>query len=102
MINRRNFLKLGAATAAGASVLVNKEASAQAAHDLQKGGKDYSFLSGTERDSVPTACSLCASHCAALAYLDGGYVVKVEGQPESLRTLGKVCAKGHRASTWDK
>ncbi|HKK16985.1 MAG TPA: molybdopterin-dependent oxidoreductase, partial [Gammaproteobacteria bacterium] len=94
MINRRNFFKLGAATAAGASLLVNREASAQTAHDLQKGGKDYSYLSGTERDSVPTACSLCASHCAALAYLDGDYVVKVEGQPDSLRTLGKVCAKG--------
>lgn len=93
MINRRNFFKLGAATAAGASLLVNREAGAQT-QELQKGGKDYSYLSGAERDSVPTACSLCASHCAALAYLDGGYVVKVEGQPESLRTLGKVCAKG--------
>ena len=99
MINRRNFLKLGAATTVGASLLVNKEANAQTAHDLQKGGKDYSFLSGTERNSVPTACSLCASRCAALAYLDGDYVVKVEGQPESLRTLGKVCAKGQAGHT---
>ena len=99
MINRRNFLKIGAATAAGASVLVNSEASAETTHDLQHGGKDYSYLSGTERDSVPTACALCASRCAALAYLDGDYVIKVEGQPESLRTLGKVCSKGQAGHT---
>jgi len=98
MINRRNFFKLGAATVAGASLLVNKEASAQA-QELQKGGKDYSFLSGTERDSVPTACSLCASRCAALAFLDGDYVVKMEGQPDSERTLGKLCAKGQAGHT---
>jgi len=98
MMNRRNFLKLGAAIAAGTSLLVNKEANAQSP-ELLKGGKDYSFLSGAERTSVPTACSLCASHCAALAFLDGGYVVKVEGQPESQRTLGKVCAKGQAGHT---
>jgi thiosulfate reductase/polysulfide reductase chain A len=98
MINRRNFLKMGAATAAGASLLVNKEASAQTS-ELKKGGKDYSYLSGTERDSVATACALCASHCAAVAYLDSGYVVKVEGQPESQRTLGKLCAKGQAGHT---
>ena len=89
MINRRNFLKVGAATAAGASLLVSKEAGAQT-NELKKGGKDYSYLSGTERDSVATACALCASRCAAIGFLDGGYVVKMEGQPESKRTLGKL------------
>ena len=98
MINRRNFLKVGAATAAGASLLVNKEASAQT-NELKKGGKDYSYLSGTERDSVATACALCASRCAAIGFLDGGYVVKMEGQPESKRTLGKLCAKGQAGHT---
>ena len=95
MINRRKFLKLGAVTTAGAAILTNKEVQAQEAEaDLKHGGKDYSYLSGTERDSVATICALCASRCAAVAYLDGGYVVKVEGQPDSMRTLGKVCAKG--------
>ena len=95
-INRRKFLKLGAITASGA--LVNTEAKAEA-DKLKQGGKDFSSLSGTQRDAVPTACALCASKCAAIAYLDGGYVVKVEGQPESQRTQGRLCAKGQAGHT---
>ena len=97
MINRRNFLKIGAITATGAKLL-NREVQAKST-ELQSGGKDYSYLSGTERDSVPTACSLCASRCAAVAYLDGDYVVKIEGQPDSRRTQGKLCAKGQAGHT---
>ena len=99
MINRRNFIKIGTVTATGTSLLLNEERARAAAVELAKGGKDYAYLSGTERDSVPTACALCASRCAALAFLDGGYVVKVEGQPDSRRTLGKLCAKGQAGHT---
>ena len=98
MINRRNFLKLGAITATGTSALVSTEASAQQ-EKLKQGGQDFSYLSGAQRDAVPTACALCASRCAAVAYVDGGYVVKVEGQPESRRTQGRLCAKGQAGHT---
>jgi anaerobic selenocysteine-containing dehydrogenase len=98
MLNRRNFLRLSAVTATGTTALASNPAQAQQ-ELLQQGGKDFSPLSGTQRDAVPTACALCASRCAALAYLDGGYVVKVEGQPESKRTLGRLCAKGQAGHT---
>lgn len=93
MVDRRNFLKLGVATATGAQVLVNKKARAQETQ-LSTGGKGYSYLSGTERDGIATACALCASRCAAIAYVENGQIVKIEGQPDSHRTLGKLCAKG--------
>ena len=99
MINRRNFLKIGAITASGTSVLASTEARAEEQNKLKKGGQDFNYLSGTERDATPTACALCASRCAALAFTDGGYVVKMEGQPESKRTLGKLCAKGQAGHT---
>jgi anaerobic selenocysteine-containing dehydrogenase len=98
MINRRKFLKLGAFTATGSSVLVNREADAQT-EILKKGGQDFNYLSGTALTSVPTACALCASRCAAIAYTDNDYIVKLEGQPESMRTLGKICAKGQAGYT---
>ena len=98
MINRRNFLKYGALTTTGTPALVNT-ARAEQAHKLKKGGQDFNYFSGTELDAVPTACALCASRCAAIAFKDGNYVVKVEGQPESKRTLGKLCAKGQAGRT---
>jgi thiosulfate reductase/polysulfide reductase chain A len=98
VINRRKFLRVGVLTATAAPALVNTDAQAEE-NELKKGGQDFSYLSGTGRDSVATACALCASRCAAVAYLDGGYVVKVEGQPESNRTIGKLCAKGQAGHT---
>lgn len=99
MVDRRSFLKWGAVTATGAPVLAVNDARAEAAETLKKGGQDFNYLSGTELDSKPTACALCASRCAAIAYTDGGYIVKVEGQPESKRTLGRLCAKGQAGRT---
>ena len=96
MINRRKFLTLSALTSAG--TLAARKAAAED-HNLKHGGKDFTYLTGTERTSTPTACALCASRCAALAYTEKGYVVKIEGQPDSQRTLGKVCAKGQAGIT---
>jgi len=99
MIDRRSFLKWGALTATGAPALAAEKANAEEAEKLKQGGHDFNYFSGTELDSKPTACALCASRCAAIAYVDGGYVVKVEGQPESKRTLGRLCAKGQAGRT---
>ena len=97
MINRRKFLTLGALT--GTGTLTAGKSEAQQKHNLDHGGRDYTYLTGTKRKSTPTACALCASRCAALAYTEKDYVVKVEGQPESQRTLGLVCAKGQAGVT---
>ena len=99
MVNRRRFLTLGAVAASTAPVLVSNKVEAGEKQVLAKGGKDYSYLSGTEREAIPTTCALCASRCAAIAYIENNYVVKLEGQPESGRTLGKLCAKGQAGHT---
>ncbi len=94
MVSRREFLKLGAAAAAGAPLLAGKKARAHETDLITRGGKDYSYLSGTERQATPTTCALCPSRCAAIGYVENGYVVKVEGHPDSQRTMGTLCAKG--------
>ena len=65
MVSRRDFLKLGVATAAGAPALAANKALAHETN-LKAGGEDFSYLSGTEREPIATACALCASRCAAI------------------------------------
>jgi len=92
MINRRKFIKLGAAVAS--VPLSVRTAHAKASEILKKGGEAYSHFSGTKLTPVPSICDQCPSHCAIIGYVDGGRVVKIEGQPKSIRNQGKVCAKG--------
>ena len=92
MFNRRNFMKLGAAAAT--TMLVGKQALAQPSRFLEWGGKDFSPTRGCPRKSIPTSCWQCVTRCPAIGYVEDGRVVKMEGQPRSIRTLGKMCAKG--------
>ncbi len=92
MINRRKFIQLGAAVATVPLSL--RTAHAKASEILKKGGEAYSHFTGTKLAPVPSICGQCPSHCAIIGYVDGGRVVKVEGQPNSIRNQGKVCAKG--------
>ncbi len=94
MVSRRDFLKLGAAAAAGGPMFAGEGALAHETDLTTLGGVDYSHQSGTEREAIPTACAMCASRCAAIGYVENGYVVKMEGNPDSQRTLGVLCAKG--------
>ena len=91
MVTRRNFLKLGAVSAtaalAGQGALV-------AARELEPGGRDFSPLTGSERAALPTACWQCVTRCPAIGYVENGRLVKIEPQPNSIRTEGKMCAKG--------
>jgi anaerobic selenocysteine-containing dehydrogenase len=93
MVSRRNFLKLGAAAAA-TPLVAERPALAHETDLTARGGVDYSYLSGSKREAVATACALCASRCPAIGYVEHGYVVKIEGHPDSIRTVGKLCAKG--------
>ncbi len=95
MVDRRNFLKLGGAAASASLIsgLSGRAAKAKAAA-LKRGGEGYSQLSGNKLEAVPSICGQCPSRCAILGYLDNGRLVKIEGQPSSIRNQGKVCAKG--------
>lgn len=95
MVSRRQFLAKGAgvafATAASAA------ASPAGAHDLDaqlKRGVGVSSWSGAPYKQVATVCTACPARCPALAYVDDGRLAKIEGQPQSIRTSGHLCAKG--------
>jgi len=93
MVDRRNFLKLGVA-AASAPLLPLRKAWAKQSEELKLGGEAYSHLSGTKLQAIPSICGQCPSRCAIIGYIDEGRLVKIEGQPNSIRNQGKVCAKG--------
>ncbi|RRJ83508.1 thiosulfate reductase [Aestuariirhabdus litorea] len=90
-LNRRNFLKLGSA-AAGASTL---SSSRLVAMEQEQGGKDYSAVSGAEREAVPYTCMTCNIEDGGVAYVENGRVVKLEGNMDHPNTRGKLCAKGN-------
>ena len=89
-INRRNFLKLGAATAA--AVIAGK--GALKAGELKAGGQDYSPMTWVERKAIPSACWQCVTRDSMIGYVEDGRLVKLEGHPDSIRGKGKICARG--------
>ena len=95
MVSRRNFLKLGAAAAAASAStgFAGKGALAAPKNGLKVGSMDFSPRTGMEREAIPTACWQCVSRCPMIGYVEGERLVKLEGQPDSIRTEGKVCAK---------
>ncbi len=98
MVDRRNFLKLSF-TAAGTTLLPAQTALAEDSEILKQGGEGYSQFSGNKLKAVPSICGQCPSRCAILGYLDEDRLVKIEGQPTSIRNQGKVCAKGQTGAT---
>jgi anaerobic selenocysteine-containing dehydrogenase len=94
-INRRDLFKLGVA---GAAVLAAGGAIGTPALagtvNLAKGGKDYSPATGEERQMIPSACWNCVTRDSMVGYVENGRLVKLEGQPNSIRGRGKICAKG--------
>jgi len=94
MLNRRKLLKVGATTLSGVALTGVPEARAEARPVTLHGGEDYAPKSGAKRRSVPTLCGQCSARCPAIGYSEQGRVVKIEGHPESVRTLGRFCARG--------
>ena len=94
-LNRRNFLKFGIASgaliAAGEGLTSNALAGSI---KLEYGGKDFSPTTGSERKAIPTACWSCVTRCAAMGFVEDGRLVKMESNPKSIRTEGKMCSKG--------
>lgn len=90
-ISRRAFLQASAATtaAAAASPKLLK------AMEVELGGKDFSPVNYTERKAIPTTCHVCNIQDGAIAYVENGRIVKLEGNPEHVSTRGRLCAKGN-------
>jgi len=54
----------------------------------------YSPETGAELTAVPSACWQCVSRDPMVGYIEDGRLVKLEGNPNSQKTMGKICARG--------
>ncbi len=90
-VTRRTFLKVGAGTGAAAAV------APRLLHAMENnlGGKDFGPVTGAERQAIPINCHVCNIQDGAIAYVENGRVVKLEGNPEHVSTRGRLCAKGN-------
>lgn len=85
VLTRRSFLKATAVTGMAAAL----------------GGspglvKTDNVKAETSSDTkiVRTACKACIARCGVLAHVKNGRVVKLEGDPEQVKSKGTLCAKG--------
>jgi anaerobic selenocysteine-containing dehydrogenase len=94
-ITRRDLFKLAAA---GAAVLATGKATGSSALagtvDFVKGGRDFSPKTGAERQMITSACWSCVTRDSMVGYVEDGRLVKLEGHPDSIRGMGKICVKG--------
>jgi thiosulfate reductase/polysulfide reductase chain A len=87
-ISRRDFLKLGAASAGALAVgqmLPPKVAQA---------ARDAGHLDANSDGYVPSMCEMCVWRCGLLAKVKDGRVVKLEGNPEHPHSRGNLCPRG--------
>lgn len=94
-ITRRNFIKATAGTTAAALAAP----SMLRAMESDLGGRDFNPESYKERQAIPTNCHVCNIQDGAVAYVEDGRVVKLEGNPNHVSTRGRLCAKGN-AGMW--
>ena len=95
-LTKRNFIKLAAScgTALAGMGEFSRVHALTGTLKLEAGGRDFSPETGKERQAVSSACWQCVSRCTTLNYTENGRLVKIEGNPESIRNRGKICAKG--------
>jgi anaerobic selenocysteine-containing dehydrogenase len=94
-ITRRDLFKLAAASAAVLATGTTTASKALAGTvDFAKGGKDFSPETGAERQMIPSACWSCVTRDSMVGFVENGRLVKLEGQPDSIRGRGKICSKG--------
>jgi thiosulfate reductase/polysulfide reductase chain A len=90
-LTRRTFIKLSAGTGAALAVAPK----ALNAMEAQLGGKDMGPVTMAERQAIPLTCHVCNIQDGAIAYVENGRIVKLEGNPEHVSTRGRLCAKGN-------
>ncbi|HWI65218.1 MAG TPA: molybdopterin-dependent oxidoreductase [Symbiobacteriaceae bacterium] len=94
-MNRRNFLKTGAAVGALAAI---GGGSLVSAAELTQGGKSVS-KARQARQAVPSSCFQCPAICGIIGYVENGKVVKIEGNPNHPNNQGRICAKGQAGAS---
>jgi len=86
--SRRTFLKATGAATAGiaAATTVPKKLLSWAEEEGHK-----------EMQEIPTFCELCFWNCGLIAKVGNKKVVKIDGNPLSLRGRGRLCGRGNAA-----
>lgn len=94
MITRRNFLKLGAASAAVLAIESQLHPLAYAAEILVEGGRSVNRTSGLPRSFLPSTCTQCPAGCGTIGYIEESRLVKIGGNPKHLTNENTLCARG--------
>jgi len=90
-ISRRDFLKWGAAGAV-LLALEDRVAAFLAAEEPNSGS--VSRTTGKFRQAIPSTCLQCPARCGILGFVEGGRLVKIQGNPKNPNNRGRLCAKG--------
>jgi anaerobic selenocysteine-containing dehydrogenase len=93
-ITRRNFLKLGAASAAVLTIESQFGPLATAAERLIEGGRSVNRTSGLPRSFLPSTCMQCPAGCGNIGYIEESRLVKIGGNTMHLSNQGALCARG--------
>ena len=90
-LNRRNFVKLAAASGTAMATGLGTSQSALAGTvKLKEGGQGFSPVTNKERQAIPSACWQCVTRDAMMGFVEDGRLVKLEGHPDSIRTSGSA------------
>jgi formate dehydrogenase major subunit len=85
-LSRRDFLKVGSASAAGVAVGAGLDLAPVEAAATTLKIKDAKVVAGV--------CPYCAVGCGQLIYAKDGKIIDIEGNPDTPHTLGRLCPKG--------
>jgi formate dehydrogenase major subunit len=85
-LSRREFLKVGTASAAGVAV--------GAGLDLAPVEAAATDLKIKEMKAVASVCPYCAVGCGQLIFAKDGKIIDIEGNPDTPHSLGRLCPKG--------
>ena len=86
--SRRTFLKVSGAATAAVTV----------AASMPEKFLSWAEESGQkEMKQIPTFCELCFWNCGLIAKVENNKVVKIDGNPKSLRGRGRLCGRGNAA-----
>ena len=86
-LTRRRFLQL---VGAGATTLGIGPLPASALQEEAALPKDSAGIK-----TLYTTCGMCASHCAMIASVKDGRLIKLEGHPDDQHGRGRLCGKGN-------
>jgi anaerobic selenocysteine-containing dehydrogenase len=93
---RRNFLKLGAASAATLGLSHVLKTSPEAM-ELIMGGDEVSRTTGKHLKPIPSTCLNCYARCGNYGFVAYGTLLKIGPNPEHPNSRGRLCAKGQAA-----